>query len=1337
MENNTLYYPFLNGSGEMAERIRNYNWNSTPVGPVENWPQTLRATLSLMLSSNFPMFLWWGNNLIQFYNDAYRPILGDNGKHPKALGQDAKSCWPEIWDYINPLIHDVLETGEPLWKEDQLVPIYRNGTIEDIYWTFSYSPIRDDDGVITGVLCLCNEVTSIYKQLQDLEKSTDELEFAIEASNLGTWDLNPATGNFKGNDTLKEWFGLRPEQEIPLSAATDVILEKDRARVLDAISRALEPDSGGRYSIRYTIKNPITGIERSVKAKGQAWFKDNIPYRFMGTLLDISDSVKAQEEVAHANQLADLAIKGAGMGLFRVDMQTGDIDYTPAFALALTGDPEKKFISRREFVKHVHPDDLMERAAALESGAATNEFYYTPRVIWEDGTVHRISVVGSNTLDEFGNATAFSGVVRDITLQETQRLALEEASRFQMESDAKFRNVTDSSPTGLWLCDIEGKITYVNKILIEWTGLAFDQFVGREWSDIVIGEGNSANNGAFNEAISTQSHYDSIFRLEKADGTTVWCRTAGDPYYGDNGDFLGYAGYCMDIEEIISGKDALNESQERSRVMIEQAPIGTCLFTGKDMKIEVANDIMLGYWGKDKSVIGMQLHEAMPELTGQPFLDILDEVYTTGIAYDVKSAPAQMKVNGVLSIFYFDFTYKPLRNAKGEVYGIMNMAVDVTEQALARQKIEESQRQLLSYFEQSPVGIALISEGDLVFTMANPFYGQLVGRLPDEFIGKSLLEAIPEMEGQGFDRLLNDVIRTGVPYIANEVAVRVDRENGLEVIYVDLVYQPRYNDDKIVGVLVVALDVTQQVLSRREVESSEAKLRSIIATAPAGMVLFTGREMIIELPNQTFVDILGKGWGIEGMPLREAMPELLTEDQPFIKILENIFDTGETYITHAAPVKIVKNGLMTNNYYNITYSPLFDENNEVYAILDISIDVTDAVLARQKAEDAKTALNGAIELAELATWNYDIKNKQYNYSPRFMDWLGLDHDLLESTYAYSPIPSEFRDEVQQKIDKAVTTGSSGLYENEHPVINVKTGQQRIIHAQAQVFYDGEGNPELLSGTAQDVTKERELQRQLEFQVQQRTEELQAANGELAEANNALQVNNQELEQFAYITSHDLQEPVRKISIFSRMLNQTLENATPRQVELLSKIDNSANRMGNLIRDVLRYSVLSKDAEVFERTDLNKVAGETVTDFELIIEQLNATIKYSNLPEIEAIPLQMSQLFSNLISNSLKYSRPDVSPVINISAKLIESEGMEVYEIEFTDNGIGFNQEYAEKIFNIFQRLHSKGEYTGTGIGLAMCKKIMSNHNGDIRAIATEGEGAKFILTLPSTHLHGN
>jgi signal transduction histidine kinase len=161
-------FPFLQGDGEMASIIKNYNWSDTPLGDFDQWPLSLRTTLANILHSSFPMFLFWGKDLTCFYNDAFRPSLGSEGKHP-VIGKKGGEVWPEIWPFIYPLIEKVLTTGKPTWFENQLVPIFRNGKIEDVYWTFSYSAAFGDDGGISGVLVTCMETTDSVMSLKKIE----------------------------------------------------------------------------------------------------------------------------------------------------------------------------------------------------------------------------------------------------------------------------------------------------------------------------------------------------------------------------------------------------------------------------------------------------------------------------------------------------------------------------------------------------------------------------------------------------------------------------------------------------------------------------------------------------------------------------------------------------------------------------------------------------------------------------------------------------------------------------------------------------------------------------------------------------------------------------------------------------------------------------------------------------------------------------------------------------------------------------------------------------------------------------------------------------------------
>lgn len=252
-----------------------------------------------------------------------------------------------------------------------------------------------------------------------------------------------------------------------------------------------------------------------------------------------------------------------------------------------------------------------------------------------------------------------------------------------------------------------------------------------------------------------------------------------------------------------------------------------------------------------------------------------------------------------------------------------------------------------------------------------------------------------------------------------------------------------------------------------------------------------------------------------------------------------------------------------------------------------------------------------------------------------------------------------------------------------------------------------------------------------------TEKIKNVNQELIDKNEALLKSNRDLEQFAYVASHDLQEPLRKIQTFTQLLGENYKDEE-KLLKYHQKINQAALRMQNLIQDVLNFSRISKSEEAFVDADLNQILENLKTDFELLLHEKKAVIKHQTLPVINGIPLQLSQLFSNLISNSLKYN--DKEPVIEITFKnLTKDEANKIaklnnrlnyIQIQFADNGIGFEPQYREQIFGIFQRLHGKQEYGGTGIGLALCKKIVENHHGIIFAESELNIGSVFNIILP-------
>jgi PAS domain S-box-containing protein len=623
--------------------------------------------------------------------------------------------------------------------------------------------------------------------------------------------------------------------------------------------------------------------------------------------------------------------------------------------------------------------------------------------------------------------------------------------------------------------------------------------------------------------------------------------------------------------------------------------------------------------------------------------------------------------------------------------------------------------QLSQLFAQAPAAIAVLTGVDHIFTLVNPLFCKLCDRPSEELIGKSVREIFSESGSGGLLNFFDEVYDTGQAIVEHGIPLKLSAN---KTRYYNFAIQPIKDElDRVVDLMVHAHDVTDQFLAARQIQESEARFRTLITETPeVGVGLYYGKELRIQYVNDVMLAFWGKDASVIGKTFREALPEL--EGQPFFEQLDQVYKTGIPYVGREVKAELRSNEKLASFYFNYTYKALRNQNGEIYAIHHMAVDVTEQVqnkLALIKSE--QSVRYSEARLRALLTASSEVI---YRMSP---DWKIMYHlggrNFLAGTgttenWQEKYIPVEDRQKFTDAINKAVT--NKDTFQLEHRVFQADGAIGWAI-SRAIPILDADGNIIEWFGAATNITARKLYESSLEARVEDRTRELKRSN--------------EDLQQFAHVASHDLKEPLRKIRIFTSLLEDEFRALFPDKAKsYIKKIISASDRLTSMVEGVLRFSEADDIGVNLEMISLNEVIAEIETDFEILIQQKSAVIKKDTLPEIEGAKVLVYQLFYNLINNSLKFSKPGISPVIQVSSSFIECNKREFAVITISDNGIGFEPEFQEKIFDTFLRLHSKDKYEGTGLGLSLCRKIVQRHGGTIKARGFKDQGAQFTVHLP-------
>lgn len=556
---------FLEGGGEMGELTRQKDWTNTSLGPPEHWPRSLQITLSILLNSKFPMFLWWGPELICFYNDAYRPSLGIEGKHPSILGMEAKSAWTEIWDIIKPLIDKVVEKGESIWFEDLLVPIYRNGKIEDVYWTFSYSPVYETAARVEGVLVTCTETTTKINIKRQLEESERKLRLVISQAPI-------AIGIFRGREYVTELANSkalelwgRSEEEVMNKPILDVMPELKSQNIKDFLDEVY--CTGKTFS---AIEHPVQMLRNNKLETAYVNFSFDALYHqgnvdgIMAVGSEVTEQVMARKHIEANEEKLNIVINASELGTWELDLDTYELTYSGKYA-SVFGYREDAALTHAEFLKHMHPDDLPVREKAFKDALQSGYIQYQGRLIWNDNSVHWFLCRGKLFFTEEGKPSKMIGTIQDITPDKSYQQNLEQSER-------RFRNFIMQSPTAtVILRGADQVIEVVNGAMLKRWNKSEDQMVGKKFLDVFPEIKGTRIPVLLNTVFKTGKPYreiESVSYIQDADGRrTRYVDFEYSPLFEGNGKVSAIIATVSDVTERVEARKQIEESENQLRIL--------------------------------------------------------------------------------------------------------------------------------------------------------------------------------------------------------------------------------------------------------------------------------------------------------------------------------------------------------------------------------------------------------------------------------------------------------------------------------------------------------------------------------------------------------------------------------------------------------------------------------------------------------------------------------------------------------------------------------------------------------------------------------------------------
>lgn len=732
----------------------------------------------------------------------------------------------------------------------------------------------------------------------------------------------------------------------------------------------------------------------------------------------------------------------------------------------------------------------------------------------------------------------------------------------------------------------------------------------------------------------------------------------------------------------------------------------------------------LGVDGKHPSILGMDGKEAWPEIW-HIIKPLMDQVLEGGESLYFENLLVPIYRNGKIEDVYWTFSYSPAKDDFGNIAGVLVTCSETTHEVILKRELEASERKLRLIIQQAPASIATFKGPDYVTDIVNANILTLWGRNADEVVNKPILDALPELQGQGIKELLDEVYKTGNRYSTSELPVKLFRDGKLETSYLNFSCEALYDaDGKIDGIIAIGHEVTNQVIEHKKIEANEEKLKMVIDASELGTYDFDIKTNKLD-GSKRLHEIFGLAEN-ENINHENFVSSIHPKDLKIRKAaFENSFETGVLEYTS----RVILPGDNVR-WIEVNGKVHFDEENNPHKVLGTVRDITAGRQNIQKLEESEQKFRLLADSLPQHIWTADIDGNLNYFNQSVYDFSGFSPEQLAQEGWLAIVHPEDRDGNVKAWISSISSGKDFLFEHRFRKHD-GTYRWQLSRARPQLNQDGE--IQMWVGSSTDIHDQKEFTNELERLVVERTNELAKNMKELANMN-------KELQSFAYISSHDLQEPLRKIQTFSTLLVENeYDNLTDDGKEHFKRMQNAAKRMQLLISDLLAYSRTTISERKYEPTDLNKLIVEVKMDLKEELAHHHAVIASNDLCTLNIIPFQFRQLLQNLISNSLKFAATGREPYIEIASEKGLGSEFELKRLSATtnychirisDNGIGFDSKYSDRIFELFQRLHGKDEFQGTGIGLAIVKKIVENHNGFITAHGEPNQGATFDIYLP-------